>query len=232
MKKMFRTYLIIWAIMLALFNVVAFISASVISSDGFTVSFWIGYIFVTVAYVGQLLCAKAALKADNANKRFLNIPLIAISYTGLILMVAVGLICMLIPIIPYWVCILLLVLILGFIAICILQAKAASDIVSGIDEKVKTKTLFIKSLTGDANTLMSAAKSEVIRAECNRVYEAIRYSDPLSADALSGIESMIFLKFNEFSEAVKSCNTENSKIIADELLVLIEDRNNKCKLMK
>ena len=232
MKNLFKTYIIVWAIALAVFNAVAFISASLISPDGFTVSFWIGYAFITVAFVGQIICANVAFKAESAKKKFLNIPLVSISYTGLIVMLIAGLICMFVPVIPYWVGIIIAVLVLSLTAISVFKAKAAADIVTEVEEKVKTKTFFIKSLAVDANTVMEGAKSEAVKAECNRVYEAIRYSDPMSSDALSETESQITLKFNEFSEAVKDDNDESVKAVADELIVLINDRDKKCKLLK
>ena len=218
--------------MLAVFNVVAFVSANVISPDGFTDTFWMGYGFTTVAFIGQLVCAYTALKADSAKKMFLNIPIVYISYIGLALMLAAGLVCMLVPVIPYWVCVLVAVSILGFTAISVFEAKAAADIVTEVEEKVKNKTLFIKSLTVYADTVMSGAKSDAVKTECSRVYEAVRYSNPMSADTLLEIESQITLKFNEFSESVKIDNAEKAKVLADELIVLIGDRNLKCKLMK
>ena len=218
--------------MLAVFNVVAFVSANMISPGGFSSSFWIGYGFITAAFIGQLICAYTALKADNAKKIFLNIPIISISYIGLALMLAVGFICMLVPVIPYWAGILSAVLILGFTAISVFKARAAADIVTEVGEKVKNKTLFIKSLTVDADTVMAGAKSDAVKAECNRVYEAVRYSDPVSDDTLLDIESRITLKFNEFSEAVKADNAVKAKAVADGLVVLIGDRNKKCKLLK
>ena len=53
----------------------------------------------------------------------------------------------------------------------------------------------------------------------------------MSNDALAGVESQITLKFNEFSGAV-SGGAENIGTLADELVVLIGDRNKKCKLLK
>ena len=119
----------------------------------------------------------------------------------------------------------------GFGAISVIKAKAAADIVSDTDDKIKTQTLFIKSLTVDAEGLISRAKSEAVKAECKKVYEAIRYSDPMSSDALTGIESQITLKFNEFSNAVTS-GTDNIETLANEVVILVGDRNKKCILLK
>ena len=62
--------------------------------------------------------------------------------------------------------------------------KRKEDVVSEIDDRVKAQTFFIHSLTADAQTLMSFAKSDVVQTECKKVYESIRYSDPMSNDAL------------------------------------------------
>lgn len=104
--------------------------------------------------------------------------------------------------------------------------------VQNLGQKVKEKTLFVKMLTVDAESAMSRAKSDAVKAEAKRVYEAVRYSDPMSSDALSGVESQITLKFDSFSQAVDDDDYELAKANADELLILINDRNKKCKVLK
>ena len=100
----------------------------------------------------------------------------------------------------------------------ILKAAAAAEIVEEIDEKVKAKTAFIKTLTVDANTLCSRAKSEPVKTACKKVFEAVRYSDPMSADALS--------------DAVITDNADAATASADELLTLIKERSSRCKAAK
>lgn len=72
MKKNFKLYLICWALLLALFNVIAFVSEGYIDHEKYTASFWIGYVFITVMFIGQLICAYTAFKADNAKKFFIT----------------------------------------------------------------------------------------------------------------------------------------------------------------
>ena len=79
---------------------------------------------------------------------------------------------------------------------------------------------------------MASAKSEAAKAECRKVYEAIRYSDPMSNDALASVESQITVKFAELSDAVKEDNVEQVAEIANEVIILLGDRNKKCKLLK
>ena len=137
MKKSIGVYSVIWAICLAVFNVIVFVTPNEIGGvSKFTASFWVGYVFITVAFIGQLVCAFFALKAENIKKMFYRIPMISISYTGLILMLIAGGIFMAIPTLPEWIGIIVCAIILAFNAIAVIKATAAAEVVGGIDEKL------------------------------------------------------------------------------------------------
>ena len=233
MKKSIGVYSIIWAICVAVFNVIVFITPNEIAGvSKFSGSFWVGYIFITIAFVGQLVCAFIALKAKNLKKLFYHIPLFSISYVGLIAMLIAGSIFMAIPVLPEWVGIIVCVIILAINIIAIISAKSAAEIVSGIDEKVRVQTFFVKELTIEAQGLMNSAKSDDLRAETKKVYEAIRYSDPVSNAALVEINAQIKRQFNAFANAVASEDDELAKEAANALVEMVELRNQKCKLLK
>lgn len=233
MKKNFKFYIIIWAILLVLYNLTVFLVRPVMPGYiiNYDARFWISWGVIIATFIGQLFCAKVAFDSKNNEKLFLNIPLITQSYTALVVATIAGSALMLIPDCPAWIAAIVCAAVFGFGAISVIKAKAAADIVSDTDDKIKTQTLFIKSLTVDAEGLISRAKSEAVKAACKKVYEAIRYSDPMSSDALTGIESQITLKFNEFSNAVTS-GTDNIETLANEVVILVGDRNKKCILLK
>lgn len=232
MRKRFSLYIIAWAVLLALFNTIAFVSVGSASGEKYTASFWIGYTLITLTFIGQLICTYIAFRADSAKKMFYNISLIRTSYIALIVSFIVGGLCMLISSLSYWVGVIICAISLAANIIAVIKVIAAIDEVERVDTKIKTQTFFIKSLTADADTLMASARSEVVKAECRKVVEAIRYSDPISNDALSSVESQITIKFAELSDAVKADNVEKVAEIANEVIILIGDRNNKCKLLK
>lgn len=232
MKNIFKRYLIIWGVLLVIFNVISFVSVGWTGQEKYTPSFWIGYVFITLAFIGQIVCAYFALKETDKQKSFYNISLFKTSYTGLILTFVFGGLCMLISPLPYWVGVILCVIVLGLNVTAVIKASAAIEIVNEVDTKIKVQTFFIKSLTVDADTLMASAKSEDVKKECRKVYEAVRYSDPMSNDALSAVESQITLKFAELSEAVKADNIEDVTTLANEVCILVADRNKKCKVLK
>ena len=139
---------------------------------------------------------------------------------------------MAVPFIPYWVGIIACLLVLAVSAISVIKATVAADVVSQIDEKIKVQTQFIKLLTADAEHLMSISKTAELKAETKKVYEAIRYSDPMSNGALSDVEGQIQSEFAFFSQAIKSEDLELAKSVAEGLLNLIDGRNKKCKALK
>lgn len=229
MKKTFGFYAIIWAIFLALFNAIVFIIPHFTAFGG---AFWVGYIFITLAFIGQLICAFFAFKADNKQKLFYNIPLITLSYGGLIAMLSAGAICMKIPFLPEWLGIILCLTVLAFNAVAVIKAVYLSSTVSEIDNKVKEKTYFMKNLTLDALHLYSTCESDALKPMAKKVYEAVRYSDPMSSEALFNEENDVQLSFSEFKDAILREDMVSAEKAANKVLSDINLRNEKCKLLK
>ncbi len=233
MKKGFKYYAIIWAVLLVVYNVIVF---SVQALPGYEINydarFWVSWSFILVSFIGQLACAYIAFKAENSDKLFLNIPLISESYSATVLMTIVASICMLIPDFPAWIATIICVVIFAVSAVAVVMAKAAGEAVSEVGEKVKAQTAFIRTLTADAEILLRKAKDDECKSVVKKVYEAIRYSDPMSNEALEGIEAQIEISFGKLTAAVDAGDTEGVKKEAEEIMVLIESRNKKCKGMK
>lgn len=233
MKKNFKFYLIVWVLLLAIFNVAVFVSpAEMAGYNKFGGAFWGGYIGITLAFFGQLVASFFAFRSKNLQKFFYKIPLIRISWTGLILTLIFGVLAMVIPNLPNWVGIILCFAVLAFNAISLVKANTAAELVEEIDEKIKVQTFFIKSLTVDAEGLMARAKTDEIKAECRKVYEAVRYSDPMSHDALASVESSITIAFAKLTDAVSNQSAEAVADAANEVIILVGDRNKKCRLLK
>lgn len=233
MKKNFKLYIVCWAILLALFNVICFVTPSEAAGlSKFGGAFWAGYIFITLAFIGQLFCAYTAFKAENLKKLFYNLPLITLSYTGLILTLIFGGTAMAVPNLPSWIGAIVCLLIFGFNAVAVIKAKAAAEIAESIDKKVSRQTGFIKNLTAEAESLTAHAKSDGVKEECKRVYEAARYSDPVSNVRLADVEEKITAEMRQLSEAAINDDSEIAAAVANELIALIKDRNAKCKMLK
>ncbi len=233
MKKQFKNYLVIWAIALAIFNVIVFVTPN--SAGGmskFGGAFWAGYVFIMLSFLGHFALSFFFFREENKDKVFLNMSMFTLANSCLILSLVFGTLCMVIPNFPIWLGIIICAVILGFYAIAVFSAKAAVEAVTDLDKKVKVQTFFIKSITADADNLMAYAKTDEIKEECKKVYEALRFSDPMSNSVLADAEAQIQKQFNLFIDAVKSENLDNVKGVAEDLLIAIDGRNKKCKVLK
>ena len=231
MKKVFNMYFAIWAVLLVAFNAIALISPGWIGIEKYSPSFWIGYVVITAAFLGQLACAWKAFGTDNLQKFFYNIPLIRISYAGLIATFVFGGLCMFLSLLWGWVAALVCLVVIAITGLAVIKAGTAGEIVGEIDDKIKAETHFIKLYTIKAAELESYAKTETAKAEAKKIAEAFRYSDPMSNAELKVAEVKIELAFEKFENAVK-LDSEEITNFAEELERLIKARNNECKLLK
>lgn len=233
MRKTIRNYVIIWAVLVALFNSVVFVTPSEAGGlSKFGGAFWVGYVVIMLAFLSQLICTLTALKSETKDKLFLHLPLIKISYSTLVVSIIIGTLCMAIPNLPNWIGIVVCALIFAFNAIAAVKATTAADLVSDLQDKVARKTLFIKELTVRAEGLMTGAKSAETKTAAKKVYEAARYSDPMSDSALAGLENQISDKMEEFAAFVKADNAVGAEKAAQEVVAAINARNQRCKALK
>lgn len=230
MIKTFKLYSVIWAICFAMFNIIAFVSP--ISINVLSGSFWIGYLFIVIAFAGQLYCSYIAFKDENLQNTFYNISLVLVSYIALAAMLIAGSLCMIIPLFPISLSIILCVLIAGISSSIILITCFVINVVSSTDTEIETKTFVVKALAADAEHLLSTAQSFELKKECEKVFEALRYSDPMSNAALSEINEQIQTQFSSFESAVNSSDLELTISNGSELLTLIDKRNKQCSFFK
>lgn len=155
MKKNFTSYASLWLVLLAAFNAVVFLVRLIIpiGTIQYDARFWVAWACIITAFVINLLCAGKTLQAKTGEKLFYRIPLISLSYTGLIFMTVSGCALMLIPDCPAWIAAVVCVLIAAFTATAVVKADWVGEAVDAAHEKMKAQTRFIKLLTADAVNL-------------------------------------------------------------------------------
>ena len=236
MKKMFKFYLIAWAIMFVLFNIVVIALPREFSILGVGYEklgglSWVTLIVMELSFVLQLVFTAVAMNQNKLSGTFYRIPLIRLSHGCVVLTLIVAVLAMLV-FIPSWIPLALTVLILVMYAMALLKAAAAAELVEGVDAKTRARTSFIRDLTADADSLLARAKSESVKAACRKVFEALRYSDPVSTYAVYDVEERIKAEFDAFTDAVLADDPKAVSASADELLILIRERNQKNKASK
>lgn len=156
--------------------------------DKFAGSFWVGYIFITITFIGQLICSCFALSERNSQKFFYKVPLITVSFSCLIVTLIVGFLTMFIPNLPIWLGVLICLIVFVFSAISILKANLVSTIISNKDDEITDKTAFIKEMTAKAKALWDQDKQN---EDLRKLYETFRYSNPYIQDGDNRISNLM-----------------------------------------
>ena len=110
--------------------------------------------------------------------------------------------------------------------ICLIGTEVARDEIARVESKVEKKVFYIKSLQVDAEMLANTETDPDVKAALIKLAELIRFSDPMSNDALVDLEKEISDKFIELKTA------EDKAAIIKVLDSLIVERNKKAKLLK
>ena len=209
-------------IVFVMFNVIAFAIPTEKNA-----TFWVAYVFSTIAFASQIAIWKFAFKGtDTLKSKFLGIPLISVGIRYLVVQIIVFAIFMAFPIIPSWVAVVVCTLIVGISGICLIGTETGRDEINRVDKKVEKKVFYIKSLQVDVEMLASAEVDADTKAALEKLAEKFRFSDPMGNEALVDIEAEISAKVKELKTA-----EEKTAIITD-LDLLLTERNKKVKLLK
>ena len=234
MKKNFKYFSITWLVCFVLFNAITFlIPNEIFGVTRFDKSvFWIAYALITLSFVFQIVVAYKFVNDESKDKMFLNIPLLRTGYMAIIVSVFVGIVFMVFPVIPAWIGAIVSLLIAGYFVIACVKASTVANIVNDVGAKVKTKTAFMRMAIVEAENILARTTTTEMKEEVKKVYEALKYSDPMSTPVLDEIEQEIDNGLKELKNAV-TCN-DNAKVLSvtASILLNVKERNTKCKSLK
>lgn len=213
---------VVLGILLVLLSVIAF----VIPTEK-TGTFWIAYIFTAIAVAAQIVIWKNALGKENTLKsKFLGLPVVHVGIVYLVVQMVAFAVFAVVPALPIWSASVACAAILGFSVIFMIAGEAGRGEIERVDAKVQKKVFFIKELQADVELLIDRETDVKIKTALQQLAEKIRFSDPMSNDALEEIEHSIADKIIELKAA------SNKMTVIQELNLLLIERNKKCKDLK
>ena len=183
MKKKQIYYLVVWIALIILFNILCFVTPTEISGvQTFSGAFWPGYVCITVSFVCHLVFSIICLGENNREKRVLNMPLIIISYFELIIMIIIGIGCMVLPIISNWLGIILCYAILVVSVLIFVSAIVVGENTLKANTALNVKGFQMREIANQASELISMANDDETKTLMQKIFDAIRYSDPTSTE--------------------------------------------------
>ena len=225
-NKHLISYIIVSILVLGVFNVIAF--AIPFNRNA---TFWIGYAATMLAIIVAFASSFYAFRGDRRSK-FYGFPLISLAWGYLITQTIIGIILMAASMIPSYIAIIVCVIAFAGFAIGMIAADSARDVIEDIDTKVKQKTFFIKSLQLDMKDLMSGVSDPELSKALKDLSDEITYSDPVSLEQVSSVESRIENGMMDLKSFIDSGDTKAAVAKAGEIKRLVVQRNDKLKLLK
>ena len=134
--------------------------------------------------------------------------------------------------IPYWVALIMCLTVLSFGLIGVLLTDSYKEEVNKIEHETMVSTRFILDLRIDSATFARKYTEEIIRDVLLEFVELVKYSDPVSSDELIDIEDEIGKRYIEIKELVINSRFLEAKDKLKVLISIMEERNQRCKLLK
>lgn len=129
---------------------------------------------------------------------------------------------------PAWLAVLVYAAMLGAAVIGLVSADAVVETIHVKDQKLKKDVTFMRSLQSKTHQLAAQCDSAEVKAFC----ENVRYSDPVSSEALAEIERDLSAAVDDLQAAVVDGDRGVICQLARKADTLLSERNWVCKLNK
>jgi hypothetical protein len=192
-----------------------------------TVTFWISYIFTVIAFVVQIVIWKVSFDNKKSLKsKFLGLPIAQIGIFYLAIQIISFAIFLFLPTLPIWSVVITSLTILCISALCMIVSDVGRGEIERVSTKVHEKTSYIKQLQIDVELMADAEIDTKVKVELRQLAEKIRFSDPMSHETLAELENQLTMEIYRLKTS-----TDKTKAI-NEINLLLDERNKKCKLIK
>lgn len=108
----------------------------------------------------------------------------------------------------------------------------AKGTIEELDEKIKDKVLFIRSMHVDLQTIANKCTDPIAKTMINKLTEKMRLSDPMSHETLFELEKDIALDISRLKSDIEQQNFDVAKERYNNIDQLLDERNRKCKILK
>ncbi len=112
----------------------------------------------------------------------------------------------------------------------IMYCTRTADYIAKTEQVTKKKVLFIRLLQSDVQTCAMKATDPATKSALERLAESVRFSDPMSHEALAMQESELMATVHEISQKLN--DGEDVTALIQKANVQLESRNSRCLLLK
>jgi len=196
--------------------------------------FWASFLFTLVAFpiVGAAFYIAFLIKPD-AKSKFYGFPIARIgAIYGAAQLIASFLFMALGQWIPTWLAVIVYAIGLGATALGLISAEAVLENIQTQDVQLKKDVKLMRSLQSKVNQMASLCDNPDAAAAVKQFAEEMRYSDPVSSDALTEIEADLSAAVDELQASIVDGDSNATKQLCRKAAATLAERNRLCKLNK
>ncbi len=218
---------LIYLVILALYNLVVFMVVK-----DFNAVFWTNYAFMTGIYLINAGIT-SVFAAQTKEKSFMNIPLVLYSpiFVGVEFVLSTIFI-LARNVVSIKLVIVLQAILLGVYIIGIVFSQIGKTAFKERSNNIKSKVVFIQGIAIDIELLIGDCTDDGIKKQLKKLYETVKYSDPMANSFVAREENMISDAVMELKELLDNGDMENVPALIKKLERLFEERNRKILITK
>lgn len=199
-----------------------------------TAVFAVSYLFTMIAILAQIYVIRTAFyRGEGVKSKFYGFPIAKLGVIYLAVQLIAGLVFMALGlIVPVWLPLALYVVLLGIAAAGFVAADAARDEVVQQEVKLEKDVSRMREFQAKGRALVTLNQVPEAARPLEKLAENLRFSDPVSSEALTEIEDQLAECLAQLQEAVSAQKTEQILSVCQEAEHILAERNQLCKLSK
>ena len=200
------------------------------------VASWISFVFTIISMISSLFVCGCAFKSnDTLVSRIYGFPIFRVGVMYALIQLVLGIAICIIDafiIVPYWIALLISVILLGVAAIGVIITDNTRDIIEDSDASIKIETknttLFQINIAG----IVDMCEDAQIKGELEKLNEVFQFSDPVTSEQTEEIEETIREMLSELKSNIVDGNVDDIKKLIREITNILKERNRICKVGK
>ena len=197
---------------------------------------WISFAFTIIAIAASLFVFNQAFNSkETLVSKIYGYPIFRVGAVYALAQLAIGIVICAIGAfvaVPYWVALLLSIIMLGAAAIGVIITDNTRDLVEHVDETVKVDTEVVTNFQINIAGVVDCCEDSNLKSELEKLNDAFRFSDPVSNAKTKEAEDKINVLLNELKANVESNNVSEATALVKKITNALAERNRICKASK
>lgn len=229
MKKNAIRWWVLLGVVLVVYNVLAFALPF-----PKTAVFAVSYLFSMIAILAQIYVIRTAFyRGEGVKSKFYGFPIAKVGVLYLAIQLIGGLVFMALGLaVPVWLPLVLYVVLLGIAVAGFVAVDAARDEVIRQEVKLEKNVSRMREFQAKGQALVTLNKVPEAARPLEKLAENLRFSDPVSNEALAEIEDRLAECLAQLQSEVSAQKKEQILSLCQQAEQVLAERNQLCKLSK